>query len=42
MSRALLNDVSNVSRIDHESHFSWHAQYLVMLEGESWCSAHCK
>ena len=25
-----------------ESHFSWQAQYLVMLEGNLCCSAHCK
>ena len=37
----IVNDVSNVSRINHESHFSWQAQYSVMLEGVSWCSAHC-
>ena len=24
-----------------ECHFSWQAQYLVMLEGDSCCSAHC-
>ena len=40
--RALFIDGSNVSRINHESHFSWQAQYLVMLEGESWCSAQCE
>ena len=37
----IVNDVSNVSRINHESHFSWQAQDSVMLEGVSWCSAHC-
>ena len=25
-----------------ERHFSWQAQYLVMLEGNLCCSAHCK
>ena len=29
--------VNNVS----ESHFAWQAQYLVRLEDESCCSAHC-
>ena len=38
----IVNDVSFVTRINHESHFSWQAQYLVRLEGESCCSAHCK
>ena len=27
-----VNDVSDVTRINHESHFAWQAQYLVMLE----------
>ena len=25
-----------------QCHFSWQAQYLVSLEGETVCSAHCK
>ena len=25
-----------------QCHFSWQAQYLVRLEGETCCSAHCK
>ena len=29
----IVNDVSFVTRINHEIHFSWQAQYLVMLEG---------
>ena len=36
------NDVSYVTRINHEIHFAWQAQYLVKLEGDSCCSAHCK
>ena len=28
--------------ITHESHFAWQVQYLVTLEDESCCSAHCK
>ena len=28
----IVNDVSYVSRINHESHVAWRAQYLVMLE----------
>ena len=31
----IVNDVSYVSRINHESLFGWQAQYLVTLEGES-------
>ena len=38
----IVNSVSCVSRIDHESHFAWQAQYLVMLEDATCCSAHCK
>ena len=34
-------DVSCVTRINHDSHFSWQAHYLVMLEGDSYRSAHC-
>ena len=37
-----VNDVSDVTRINHESHFAWQAQYLVMLERHLCCSAHCK
>ena len=29
-------------KINHEIYFSWQAQYLVMFEGHSGCSAHCK
>ena len=28
----IVNNVSYVTRINHESHFAWQAQYLVMLE----------
>ena len=28
----IVNDVLYVSRINHESHFSWQAQHLVMLQ----------
>ena len=31
-----------VMRINHEIHFAWQAQYLVKLEDDSCCSAHCK
>ena len=36
------NDVSYVARITNDIHFAWQAQYLVKLEGDSCCSAHCK
>ena len=36
------NDVSYVTPINHEIHFSWQAQYLVRLEGDFACSAHWK
>ena len=38
----IVNDVSYVMRINHEIHFAWQAQYLVRLEGDACCSAHCK
>ena len=38
----IVNDVSNVMCINHEIHFAWQAQYLVRLEGDACCSAHCK
>ena len=28
------NDVSYVTRITHEIHFAWQAQYLVKFEGD--------
>ena len=34
-------DISYVTRINHEIHFSWQAQYLVKLEDDSCCCAHC-
>ena len=33
--------VSCVPRINRESHFPWQEHYLVMLEGDSCCPAHC-
>ena len=38
----IVNDVPYVTKINHESHFAWQAQYLVRLEGDACCSAHCK
>ena len=38
----IVNDISYVTRINDASYFSWQAQYLVTLEDESCCSAHCK
>ena len=38
----IVNDVSYVMRINHDIHFAWQAQYLVRLEGDACCSAHCK
>ena len=34
VSPRIVNSVSRVKRIDHESHFSWQVQYLVKLEGQ--------
>ena len=36
------NGVSYVTRITDDIDFAWQAQYLVKLEGDSCCSAHCK
>ena len=38
----VVKDVSYVICDNHERCFTWQAQYLVRLEGESCCSAHCK
>ena len=38
----IVNDVSYVRSYYHESEFAWQAQYLLQLEGDSGCSAHCK
>ena len=38
----IVNNVSFVSRINHEIHFSWQAQYLVSSDYDTCCSAHCK
>ena len=38
----IVNNVSFVSRINHEIHFSWQAQYLVKLDNDTCSSAHCK
>ena len=38
----IVNNVSCVKRINHESHFVWQAQHLVMSEVDSCYSAHCK
>ena len=37
----IVNDVSCVTRINHEIHFAWQAQYLVKLECDfSWQAQH--
>ena len=37
----ILNDVSYVTRVNHEIHFAWQAQYLVKLERDfSWQAQH--
>ena len=38
----IVNDVSWVTDINHESHVAWQAQYLVRLAGDACSSAHCK
>ena len=38
----IVTSVLCVTRINHEIHFSWQAQYLVSLDNDSCYSAHCK
>ena len=38
----IVNDVSYVTRINHEIHFAWQGQHLVSLKGDFSCSEHCK
>ena len=38
----IVNSVSCVTRINYEIHFSWQAQYLVCLDDDTCCSAHCR
>ena len=38
----IVNSVSCVKRIDHGSNFAWQAQYLVSLDNDTCCPAHCK
>ena len=42
VSPRIVNSVSCVKGIDHESHFAWQAQYLVSLDNDTCYSAHCK
>ena len=38
----IVNNVLYVTRISHDSHFACQAQYLVSLDNDTCCSAHCK
>ena len=38
----IVSNVSFVTRISHGNHFLWQAQYLVSLDNDTCCSAHCK
>ena len=38
----IVNNVSYVMWINHESHFAWQVQHLVMSEVDSCYPAHCK
>ena len=38
----IVNDVAYVMGINYEIHVAWQAQYLVRLEGDACCAAHCK
>ena len=37
----IVNNISYVTRISHDSHFAWQAQYSLMLEDDTCYSAHC-
>ena len=37
-----VTSVSCLTRLNHEMHFSGQAQYLVSLDNDTCCSAHCK
>ena len=37
----IVTDVSHVARIKHRSHFARQARYLVRLDRDTCCSAHC-
>ena len=36
------NDVAYAMRMNDAIHVAWQAQYLVKLDGDSCCAAHCK
>ena len=36
------NDAAYVMQIIDAIHFAWQAQYLVKLDGDCCCAAHCK
>ena len=38
----IVHDVSYERRINHDIPFVWQAQYLVRLQCDAFCSAHCK
>ena len=38
----IVNDVSSVMWVNYDIYFAWQAPYLVRLEGDACCSAHCK
>ena len=38
----IVDSLSCVTRINHEIHFLWQAQYLVSLDNDTCSSAHCK
>ena len=38
----IVNDVAYVMQINHDTLLAWQAQYLVRLEVDVCCSAHCK
>ena len=38
----IVNEVSYLMRTKYASHSVWQEQYLVRLDGDTCCSAHCK
>ena len=38
----IVNNVSNVTKIKHASHFACQAQFLVRLDNDTCCSSQCQ
>ena len=38
----IVNNVSGVKMMNHDIHISWQGRYLVSLDNDTCCSAHCQ